>query len=179
MKSKNVLTEENNEERKVIRLCGDVIFKAVFLRETEVLLKMIYDITDISETMHFEEVITGYELEPYKLNGKVNKSDMLLKLGDNYFLNIELNYQHESNVMYRNMIQLFRICGQVTESGMTDKELSLKKVGQLNFNTFSNSNNKELQRGIYTDDDGQVINNFLTFLNFDIFKFYDNVYNNI
>ena len=179
MKSKNVLTEENNEERKVIRLCGDVIFKAVFLRETEVLLKMIYDITDISETMHFEEVITGYELEPYKLNGKVNKSDMLLKLGDNYFLNIELNYQHESNVMYRKMIQLFRICGQVTESGMTDKELSLKKVGQLNFNTFSNSNNKELQRGIYTDDDGQVINNFLTFWNVDIVKCYDKVYNNI
>ena len=42
--------------------------------------------------MHFEEVLTGYELEPYKLNGKVNKSDMLVKIGDNYFLNIELNY---------------------------------------------------------------------------------------
>ena len=164
MNKKNTLIEENNDERKKIRLCGDVIFKAIFLRETEVLLKMIYDITDISETMHFEEVITGYELEPYKLNGKVNKSDMLLKLGDNYFLNIELNYQHESNVMYRNMIQLFRICGQVTESGMTDKELSLKKVGQLNFNTFSNSNNKELQREMYTDDDGQTINNLLIFI---------------
>lgn len=179
MKNKNTLNKENNEERKVIRLCGDVIFKAVFLRETEVLLKIIYDITDISETMHFEEVITGYELEPYKLNGKVNKSDMLIKLGDNYFLNIELNYQHESNVLYRNMIQLFKICGQVTESGMSDKEISLKKVGQLNFNTFSNSNNKELQRGMYTDDDGQIINNFLTFWNVDIVKCYNKVYNNI
>lgn len=175
MMNKNIL----NEEKKVIRLCGDVIFKAVFLRETEVLLKIIYDITDISETMHFEEVITGYELEPYKLNGKVNKSDMLLKLGDNYFLNIELNYQHETNVLYRNMIQLFRICGQVTENGMSDKEISFKKVGQLNFNTFSNSNNKELQRGMYTDDDGELINNFLTFWNIDIVKCYNKVYNNI
>ena len=176
---KQLSKEESNKEKEVIRLCGDVIFKAVFLREKEVLLKMIYDITDISETMHFEEVLTGYELEPYKLNGKVNRSDMLVKLGNTYYLNIELNYQHESNVMYRNMIQLFRICGQITESGMADKDVSLKKVGQLNFNTFANSNNKEIQRGMYADDDGKLINNFLTFWNIDIVKCYKKVYNNI
>lgn len=176
---KQLSKEESNKEKEVIRLCGDVIFKAIFLREKEVLLKMIYDITDISETMHFEEVLTGYELEPYKLNGKVNRSDMLVKLGNTYYLNIELNYQHESNVMYRNMIQLFRICGQITESGMADKDVSLKKVGQLNFNTFANSNNKEIQRGMYADDDGKLINNFLTFWNIDIVKCYKKVYNNI
>jgi len=179
MKNKNKLNEKNTEERKIIRLCGDVIFKAVFLRETNVLLKIIYDITDINETMHFEEVITGYELEPYKLNGKVNKSDMLVKLGNNYFLNIELNYQHESNVLRRNMIQLFKIFGQITESGMSDKEIYLKKVGQLNFNTFSNTNNKELQRGFYTDDEGNIISDFLTFWNVDIVKCYKMVYNDI
>lgn len=176
---KKQLSKEETNKKEVIRLCGDVIFKAVFLREKEVLLKMIYDITDISETMHFEEVLTGYELEPYKLNGKVNRSDMLVKLGNTYYLNIELNYQHESNVMYRNMIQLFRICGQITESGMTDKTVYLKKVGQLNFNTFANSNNKEIQRGMYADDDGKLINNFLTFWNIDIVKCYKKVYNNI
>ena len=167
------------DKNRVIRLCGDVIFKAVFLRETNVLLKIIYDITDISETMHFVEVISGYELEPYKLNGKVNKSDMLVKLGNDYFLNIELNYQHERNVLRRNMIQLFKIFGQVTESGMTDKEIYLKKVGQLNFNTFSNSNDKELQRGFYFDDEGNLISDFLTFWNVDIVKCYKKVYNDI
>ena len=176
---KQLSKEESNKEKEVIRLCGDVIFKAIFLREKEVLLKMIYDITDISETMYFEEVLTGYELEPYKLNGKVNRSDMLVKLGNTYYLNTLLNYQHESNVMYRNMIQLFRICGQITESGMADKDVSLKKVGQLNFNTFANSNNKEIQRGMYADDDGKLINNFLTFWNIDIVKCYKKVYNNI
>lgn len=169
--------KRNNQ--KEIKVCGDVIFKAIFLREKEILLRMIYDITDISETMHFEEILTGYELEPYKLNGKVNKSDMLVKLGNNYFLNIELNYQHETNVMYRNMIQLFRICGQITESGMTDKEVSLKKVGQLNFNTFSNSNNREIQKGMYTDEDGELISDLLTFWNVDIVKCYKKVYNSI
>ena len=165
--------------RKEMKVCSDVIFKAIFLREKEILLKMIYDITDISETMHYEEVLTGYELEPYKVNGKVNKSDMLIKINNRYFINIEVNFKHQKNVLYRNMIQLFRICGQVVESGMTDNELTLKKVGQLNFNTFSNSNNKVLERGYYTNEEGNVLNDLLNIWNIDIVKCYKKVYNNI
>lgn len=162
-----------------MKVCSDVIFKAIFLREKEILLKMIYDITDISETMHYEEILTGYELEPYKINGKVNKSDMLIKINNRYFINIEVNFKHQKNVLYRNMIQLFRICGQVVESGMTDNELTLKKVGQLNFNTFSNSNNKVLERGYYTNEEGNVLNDLLNIWNIDIVKCYKTLYNNV
>lgn len=165
--------------RKEMKVCSDVIFKAIFLREKEILLKMIYDITDISETMHYEEILTGYELEPYKINGKVNKSDMLIKINNRYFINIEVNFKHQKNVLYRNMIQLFRICGQVVESGMTDNELTLKKVGQLNFNTFSNSNNKVLERGYYTNEEGNVLNDLLNIWNIDIVKCYKTLYNNV
>lgn len=104
-----MVVKEKERMQGEIKLCSDVVFKSIFIRETEVLLRMIYDITGLSEVFSFEEVITGYELEPYILKGKVNKSDMLLKLGDNYYLNIESNYQHEKNVTFRNMIQLFRI----------------------------------------------------------------------
>lgn len=156
---------ESEVNKNVIRLCNDVIFKAIFLREKDILLKMIYDITNISETRHYEEVLTGYELEPYKKNGKVNKSDMLIKLGRNYFVNLEINYKHESDVLFRNIIQLFRICIQITESGMTDKELSQKEVGQLNFNTFSNTNNKEVEKGFYSNEEGNTLNNLLIFWN--------------
>lgn len=169
------MTEE--KQKKEIRICGDIIFKAIFLREKELLLKMIYDITDISETMLYEEVITGYELEPYRINGKVNKSDMLIKINDRYFINIELNFKHQKNVLIRNMIQLFRICGQVEESGMSDNELTLRKVGQVNFNTFSNSNNKELERCFYTNEEGKRINDLLNIWNIDIEKCYKTLYN--
>ena len=165
-------------ERNNIKLCHDVIFKGIFLREKELLLKMIYDITNITETMQYEEILTGYELEPYKVNGKVNKSDMLIKINDRYFINVELNYKHQKNVLVRNMIQLFRICGQVLESGMTDNELSLIKVGQLNFNTFSNSNDKVLERVFYTNEEGEIISNLLNIWNIDIEKCYKTLYNN-
>ena len=49
------------ENNRTIRLCGDVIFKSVFLKENDILLKMIYDITDIKETSSYEEIIPGYD----------------------------------------------------------------------------------------------------------------------
>ena len=167
------------KELNEVKICNDVIFKAIFLREKEILLKMIYDITNIRETVLYEEVITGYELEPYNVKGKTNKSDMLVKIGDNYFVNLEINYRHEKNVLFRNMIQLFRISIQISESGMTDNELAKKEIAQLNFNTFSNINNKEIHKGYYSDEDGNILNNLLTFWNIDIVKCYEKVYNNI
>lgn len=62
---------------------------------------------------------------------------------------------------------------------MTDKDLSQKQIGQLNFNTFSNNNNKEILKGYYQDDEGNKLNDLLTFWNIDIVKCYKKVYNNI
>lgn len=101
------MTKKEND--RIIWLCGDVIFKSVFLREKDILLKMIYDITGIKETSSYEEIIPGYELESGKIDGKVNRCDLLVKIGDKYFINVELNYLHEKSVLYRNMMQLFRI----------------------------------------------------------------------
>ena len=167
------------ENNRIIRLCGDVIFKSVFLKEKDILLKMIYDITRIKETSFYEEIIPGYELETSRKDGKVNRCDLLVKIGDKYFINIELNYLHEKSVLYRNMMQLFRISIQITESGMTDKEISKKHIGQLNFNSFANNNNKEILKGYYQDEEGNKLNDLLTFWNIDIVKCYKKVYNNI
>lgn len=57
--------------KKVPRLCHDVVFKGIFLREKEALIKMIYDITSFYELMPFKEVITGYELEPYRIDNYI------------------------------------------------------------------------------------------------------------
>jgi hypothetical protein len=62
---------------------------------------------------------------------------------------------------------------------MTDKQLSKKHIGQLNFNTFSNDNNKEILKGYYQDEQGNKLNDLLTFWNIDIVKCYKKVYNNI
>ena len=167
------------QNKRIIRVCGDVIFKSIFLKEKDTLLKMVYDITGIKETSSYEEIIPGYELETSKMDGKVNRCDLLVKIGDKYFINVELNYLHEKSVLYRNMMQLFRISIQISESGMTDKDLSKKHIAQLNFNTFSNNNNKEILKGYYQDEEGNKLNDLLTFWNIDIVKCYKKVYNNI
>lgn len=167
------------KSNRIIRLCGDVVFKSVFLKEKDILLKIIYDITGIKETSSYEEIIPGYELEASNIDDKVNRCDLLVKIGNKYFINIELNYLHEKSVLYRNMIQLFRISIQITESGMTDKDLSQKHIGQLNFNGFSNDNDKAILKGYYQDDEENKLNDLLTFWNIEIVKCYKKVYNNI
>ena len=163
-----------------IKICNDVMFKSIFLRQRDALITMIYDITGINEKINKDEIITGYELEPYTIKGKVNRSDMLIGIGKDNYLNVEINYKHERNVTARNMIQLFRITNQVVESGMTDKELSLKMVGQLNLNTFRNLNNKIIQIGAYADlDTGRELDyGVIKIWNLDIEKCYKKLYNN-
>ena len=163
-----------------IKICNDVMFKSIFLRQRDALITMIYDITGINEKINKDEIITGYELEPYTVKGKVNRSDMLIGIGKDNYLNVEINYKHERNVTARNMIQLFRITSQVVESGMTDKELSLKMVGQLNLNTFRNLNNKIIQIGAYADlDTGRELDyGVIKIWNLDIEKCYKKLYNN-
>ena len=53
---------------------------------------MIQDITGIDKKLNKEKIITGYELEQYTIKGKVNKSDMLVSIAKNNYLNIEINY---------------------------------------------------------------------------------------
>lgn len=156
-----------------IKICNDVMFKSIFLRQRDALITMIYDITGINEKINKDEIITGYELEPYTVKGKVNRSDMLIGIGKDNYLNVEINYKHERNVTARNMIQLFRITNQVVESGMTDKELSLKMVGQLNLN------NKIIQIGAYADlDTGRELDyGVIKIWNLDIEKCYKKLYN--
>ena len=74
------------------RIYHDVVFKSIFLREKEALITMIQDITGIDKKLNKEKIITGYELEPYTIKGKVNKSDMLVSIEKNNYLNIEINY---------------------------------------------------------------------------------------
>ena len=163
-----------------IRICHDVVFKSIFLREKEALITMIQDITGIDKKLNKEKIITGYELEPYTIKGKVNKSDMLVSIGKNNYLNIEINYRHEKNVTGRNLIQLFRIVTQTVESGMTDEEVSLKMVAQLNINTFRNENNKIIQKWILADEDtGKELEyNIIKVWHFDIEKCHKLLYNN-
>ncbi len=163
-------------------LCSDVSFKSIFLREHYALIKLITIITHYKEFNKIKEIIPGYEVEPYYLNGKVNKSDMIVKLDNKNFINIEVNYRHEKTVLARNMIQVFRIFGGVEESGMGDKELVKLKVAQININTFSNSNGKIIEKGFFMNSEGkkmEIISDMVTFWNLDIVKCHKILYNNI
>ena len=165
----------NRKERP--RLCFDTVFKNLFIYNSDILEKMINDITS-SNDYQIDNIVPGYEVEPYRYKGKTNKSDMLIKVNDNNYINIEVNYHHEKSVLYRNNLQLYRIFAQLIDAGMEDVDIAKYKICQLNFNTFRNENKKEIEKGIYVDEiTGSKLNDMATIWNLDIARCYNMLYN--
>ena len=164
------------KENRIYRICDDEIFKYLFIYENNILYKMIMDIT--GKKIDKGEIVPGYEVEPYILNGKTNRSDMLIKINKDYYINIEINYMHAKHVLSRNYLQLSRIFSQIVKEGASDKEISKKKIIQINFNTFTNTNKKEIEKGIYTDEiTGIKLDYSCEIWNLDIALCYDMMYN--
>ena len=67
---------------KIKSLSYDVIFKAVFMKEKDVLLQMIKDILEIDNDIKIEDtmVMPGFEVEPFNALKKTFKTDILIKL---------------------------------------------------------------------------------------------------
>ncbi len=133
---------------KIKPLVYDTIFKAVFIEEKEVLLKIVKDILDIKEDVSIErvEVMPGYELEPLSKNNKTYKTDVLIKLNDNSYVNIEINKRNNKDILSRNVLQVSRIYSKIVEKGANSNELSSKVVKQLNLNTFSTYSGKPMEK---------------------------------
>lgn len=129
------MTVENIEIKK---LSYDTLFKAVFIREQRVLLKMIKDILNIQDDVDIKdiEVLPGYEVEPLSKEKKTFKTDLLIKLDDNTFINLEINRYGGEDILSRNILQVSRIYSQIINRGTKIEEMSKKILKQLNFNTF-------------------------------------------
>ena len=102
------MTVENIEIKK---LSYDTLFKAVFIREQRALLKMIKDILNIQDEVDIKdiEVLPGYEVEPLSKEKKTFKTDLLIKLDDNTFINLEINRYESEDILSRNILQVSRI----------------------------------------------------------------------
>lgn len=175
---------------KTKSLLSDVIFKAVFLNEPDILVKMIKDIFNINEDINNPLVISGYESVPDSLYGKTFKSDLLIKLSDNSYVLLEMNNKSKKGVLDRNLIQLFRVHGQILPKGIKYEEINKYEVRGLNLNYKVGKRkvekiNKDEER--YVMDKfafcdivtGAVASNIITLCNLDIEKSYELVYNNI
>lgn len=166
------------EDIQIKELMYDVIFKAVFTRETDVLLKIIKSLLDIEDTKDKPITIVGYELPPFKKDSKTNKSDMLIKLSDNSYVNIEVNREKQGDIISRNIIQMSRIYASINKAGEKNSDITNKIVRGINLNDFSTFTGKPIEQiALCETKSGKIISYLLSFCNVDVALCSKMVYN--
>ena len=151
---------------EIKELTYDTIFKAVFRKRQEVLIKMIKDIFDIKEDYNNPLFIAGYESVPLTNNGKTYKSDILIKLSDNTYISVEMNRRNGNSII---LIQMARIYTQINEAGDSDSVIPKKIVKGLNINTFKTFTGKPVEKiALCEVETGKIISSLMSFCNIDV-----------
>lgn len=151
MNNKYKFTHEQIEKVKEPKgktklLTYDTIFKAVFERESDILIKMMKDIFEIDETKD-TFTFSGFESNSGKKSGKTYRGDLTIRLSDKSYIIIEMNYRKDKSAIDRNMVHLVRVHSGLLKKGTKDSELKKYRIRGLNLNNFYN-------------DSGEAIENF-------------------
>lgn len=133
-------------------------------------------------------VMAGYESISGKIDGKNNRCDILIKINPKNYINIEMNSNSDNSALERNLLQIFRICGQVVKKGESYRELKHYRIILLNLNKSKRNSKDEII--LNEDDNGinkyvfynlktaMVASNLVTIYQVDAEKYKHLLYNN-
>jgi len=173
-----MLIEEN---RKTKLLIYDVIFKAVFKKEQDILFKMVKDIFDIDDDVEIVTepyVISGLETPPSNKSGKTYKGDMQIRLSDKSIILIEMNNRNDKSQIDRNMIYFVRVHNNMLKSGVPDSELEEYRIRGLNLNNFRNDNDIPVENFAFCSlNNNRIASYIYTICNISLVKCKELVYN--
>lgn len=118
------------------------------------------------------------ELNKTREKNKTTICDFVVKIGDSFNVNIELNKNYYKGLTERNLLYSSRILSNTVPKGTKYNELPKYKVGQININCFSNQNGKIVAKMMFSDiDTGIIQTEAIIVYNFDIEKCYNLYYN--
>lgn len=123
-------------------LCYDIVFKAVFQEQTNILAKMISDITGIDYNLLKDNIILETnELPINRKNEKAKKCDFIIRASKNKVLNLEINRNSYAGQVVKNLAYLCDLFSTFTKKGEKyDENLT---VMQINIDCFENSSQKK------------------------------------
>lgn len=157
-------------------LIYDTIFKAVFERESDILIKMmkdIFEIDDINDAFTF----SGFESNSGKKEGKTYRGDLTIRLSDKSFIIIEMNYRKDKSAIDRNMVHLVRVHSRLLKSGTKDSELKKYRIRGLNLNNFNNDSSEAIENfALCSLKTNKVVSMVYSFCNISLVKCRELVY---
>ena len=168
--------------KPVFRICNDTVFKEVFTKVPNALIRLVNDCLDIDYD-NFKDNIKiecTSELSKGRFDNKTTVCDFIVQVGEYFKVNIEINQSNYTGLTERNLLFLSRLYSNFIPRGISYEELPRYKVVQLNINKFSNINGKLISRLVIMDEETKKIQtDSLFYYNFDIAKCYDIYYNNV
>ena len=170
--------EENMlETKELVPLIFDKAFKAVFIKEEDILIKMIRDIFEVNEKSR-PFTMVGFETVPPSEDGKTYRGDILIKLSDKSYVSIEMNSVFKADIFNRNVIHLIRVHNQVLKEGESNKEISMYRMRQLNLNLKDAFDDQVVSRYAFCNmDNNKVASLIYTICNINIAKGEELLYN--
>ena len=165
------------ETKELVPLIFDKAFKAVFIKEENILIKMIRDIFEVNEKSR-PFTMVGFETVPSTEDGKTYRGDILIKLSDKSYVSIEMNSVFKEDIFNRNFIHLIRVHNQVLKEGENNKEISLYRMRQLNLNLKDTFDEGVVSRYAFCNmDNNKVASLIYTICNINIAKGEELLYN--
>ena len=168
---------------KIPSLSYNSMFKTVFSNNKIVLSKLVQAILEYYQididVKDKELIIRNNELLLDNYKDKQLICDYIIKLDDDTDLNIEINKSKYIGLTERNMTYSFKIFYEHFKVGDNYQECHKYTLLQVNFNHFSNDNDKTINRYyiINMDDITNKLSNNFSIMNIDIEKCKELVYN--
>ena len=99
-------------------MCYDIVFKAIFIDNVNILAKMISDITGIDyKILENNIILETNELPINSNNEKAKRCDFILRITEDNILNLELNSSYYPGLIIKNLSYLCRLFSSMTKRG--------------------------------------------------------------
>lgn len=171
----------NQINKPIFRICSDTLFKEVFTKVPNALINLVNDCLDIDYDNNKDniQIECTSELSKERFNNKTTLCDFVVKVGEYFKINIEVNQNNYKGLTERNLLFLSRLYSIFIPKGLPYEELPKYRVVQFNINRFGNINGNILTRKVLYDLETKKIDTeSLYYYNYDIAKCYDVYYNN-
>ena len=123
--------DKNNE---FIYLTNDVLFKSVMIRNKNILRRFLVELLNLKVDDNDKIVFLNKEFIKDKIKEKGGEVDIYVKIGNKYFIDIEMNKSRFSTVKIRNYLYVEKLHSQMLEEGEEYKILKANNLYQLNLN---------------------------------------------
>lgn len=159
----------------IIPLIYDREFKSFASIYSKELVDFIISLCELNIKCNNYSLINN-EITTFYEDDKLMVTDLVYKLNDNTFLNIELNTSKSKYLMYKNLLYIYKIILNEQNKGKKYKDVT---VIQVNFDLYSFKNMDKVKNVIKVmnkDNLKEYLNTF-TIFHFELDKAWNNEYN--